>query len=178
MYWRLQQKQWEKWKEWDAVATLKALTDDQHNETSGIYKHSPNETHSTALLCSLVNQFSSVAQPCLTLCDPMNHSSQASLSITNSWSYSNSCPSSQWCHPAISSSVVPFSSCPLSLPASGSCPMSQLLVNSSIVIIKAEISMGRLLQLTYCFFMHCLFLLKIVYIYSEKGLLFLTVDEF
>ena len=34
--------------------------------------------------------------------------------------YSNSCPSSRWCHPAISSSVVPFSSCPQSLPASGS----------------------------------------------------------
>ena len=40
--------------------------------------------------------------------------------------YSNSCPSSQWCHPAISSSVVPFSSCPQLLPASGSFPMSQL----------------------------------------------------
>ena len=40
--------------------------------------------------------------------------------------YSNSCPSSRWCHPAISSSVVPFSSCPQSLPASVSFPMSQL----------------------------------------------------
>ena len=40
--------------------------------------------------------------------------------------YSNSCPSNWWCHPAISSSVVPFSSCPQSLPASGSFPMSQL----------------------------------------------------
>ena len=40
--------------------------------------------------------------------------------------HSNSCPSSQWCHPAISSSVVPFSSCPQSLPASGSFPVSQL----------------------------------------------------
>ena len=40
--------------------------------------------------------------------------------------HSNSCPSSQWCHPAISSSVVPFSSCPQSLPASESFPMSQL----------------------------------------------------
>ena len=40
--------------------------------------------------------------------------------------YSNSCPSSQWCHPAISFSVIPFSSCPQSLPASGSFPMSQL----------------------------------------------------
>ena len=40
--------------------------------------------------------------------------------------YSNSCPSSRWRHPAISSSVVPFSSCPQSLPASGSFQMSQL----------------------------------------------------
>ena len=40
--------------------------------------------------------------------------------------YSNSCPSNRWCHPAISSSVVPFSSCPQSLPESGSFPMSQL----------------------------------------------------
>ena len=39
--------------------------------------------------------------------------------------HSNSRPSSLWCHPAISS-VVPFSSCPQSLPASGSFPMSQL----------------------------------------------------
>ena len=42
--------------------------------------------------------------------------------------HSNSCPSSRWCHPAISSSVVPFSSCPHSLPASKSFPMSQLFV--------------------------------------------------
>ena len=40
--------------------------------------------------------------------------------------YSNSCPLSRWCHPAISSSVIPFSSCPQSLPASGYFPMSQL----------------------------------------------------
>ena len=40
--------------------------------------------------------------------------------------YSNSCPLSRWCHPAISSSVVPFSSCPQSLPASESFPVSQL----------------------------------------------------
>ena len=40
--------------------------------------------------------------------------------------YSNSCPLSRWYHPTISSSVVPFSSCPQSLPASGSFPMSQL----------------------------------------------------
>ena len=40
--------------------------------------------------------------------------------------YANLCPSSQWCHPAISSSVVPFSSCPQSFPALESFPMSHL----------------------------------------------------
>ena len=40
--------------------------------------------------------------------------------------YPNSCPLSRWCHPATSSSVIPFSSCPQSLSASGSFPMSQL----------------------------------------------------
>ena len=44
--------------------------------------------------------------------------------------HSNSRPSSRWCHPAISSSVVPFSSCPQSLPASGSFSMSQLFTRS------------------------------------------------
>ena len=39
--------------------------------------------------------------------------------------YSNSCPLSPWCHPTISSSVIPFSSCLQSFPASGSFPMSQ-----------------------------------------------------
>ena len=40
--------------------------------------------------------------------------------------HSNSCPTSQWCNPAISSSVIPFPSCPQSLPASESFPISQL----------------------------------------------------
>ena len=51
---------------------------------------------------------------------------QASLSITNSQSLLKLMPIKLWCHPAISSSVIPFSSCPQSLPASGSFPMSQL----------------------------------------------------
>ena len=55
---------------------------------------------------------------------PWTAACQASLSITNSRSL-NSCPLSQWCHPTISSSVVPFSSCLQSFPASGSFPMSQ-----------------------------------------------------
>ena len=44
--------------------------------------------------------------------------------------HSKSCPSSQWCHPAISYSVIPFSSCPQSLPASEFFPMSQLFSSS------------------------------------------------
>ena len=51
---------------------------------------------------------------------------QASVSITNSGVHSDSHPSSPWCHPAISSSVIPFSSCLQSLPASESFPISQL----------------------------------------------------
>ena len=63
-------------------------------------------------------QFSSVAQSCLTLCDPMNRSTPG-LPVHHQLSeFTDSHPSSQWCHPAISSSVVPFSSCRQSLPAS------------------------------------------------------------
>ena len=56
---------------------------------------------------------------------PWTAARQASLSITNSGTCSNSCPSSQGCHPTISSSVIPFSSCLQSFPASESFPMSQ-----------------------------------------------------
>ena len=45
--------------------------------------------------------------------------------------YPNSCPLSRWCHPTISSSVVPFSSCPQSFPTSGSFQMSQLSTSGS-----------------------------------------------
>ena len=57
---------------------------------------------------------------------PWTAACQDSLPFTFSWSLLNSYPLSWWCHPAISSSVVPFSSCPQFLPASGSFPMSQL----------------------------------------------------
>ena len=66
-------------------------------------------------------KFSSVAQSCLTLCDPMDRPPCPSPTPRV---YPNSCPSSQWCHPTISSSVVPFSFYLQSFPASGSFPMS------------------------------------------------------
>ena len=57
--------------------------------------------------------------------------------------YSNSCPLSQWCHLAISSSVIPLSSCPQPLPASGSFPMSQRFAwggRSSLVVLAKAVS--------------------------------------
>ena len=73
-------------------------------------------------------KFSSIAQSCPTIATPWIAARRVSQSITTPGVYSNSCPSSWWCHPALSSSVVPFSSCPQSLPASGSFPMSQLFI--------------------------------------------------
>ena len=73
-----------------------------------------------------VNQFSSVAQSCPTLRPHELQHSRPPCPSPSPGVHSNSHPSSQWCHPAISSSVIPFSSCPQSLPASGSFPVSQL----------------------------------------------------
>ena len=70
-------------------------------------------------------QFCSVAQSCLTLCDPMNCSMPPCPSPAPGV-YSNSCLLSRWCHPAILSFVIPFSSRLQSLPASESFPVSQL----------------------------------------------------
>ena len=77
------------------------------------------ESRKTVLKNLFPGQFSSV--------QPHSHvrlfaAHQAFLSI-KSGVHSDSCPSSRWCHPAISSSVVPFSSCPQSFPASESFPM-------------------------------------------------------
>ena len=72
----------------------------------------------------------SVAQSGPTLCDPMDGSMPGLhyLSLTVSQS-SNSCPLSRWCHPTISSSAAPFSSCPQFPPISESFPMSQLFIS-------------------------------------------------
>ena len=70
-------------------------------------------------------QFNSVAQLCPTLrLHELQHARPPCPSPTPG-AYSNSCPLSWWCHPAISSSVVPFSSCLQSFPASGSFQMSR-----------------------------------------------------
>ena len=71
-------------------------------------------------------QFSSVAQLCPTLWPHELQHARPPCPSPTPGVHSNSCPSSQWCHPAISSSVIPFSSCPQCLPTSESFPMSQL----------------------------------------------------
>ena len=78
---------------------------------------------------------------------PWTAARQASLSSPTLGVCSNSCPSSQWCHPIISSSVIPFSSCPQSFPASGSFPVSQffisggqsLVVSASALVLSIHI---------------------------------------
>ena len=74
-----------------------------------------------------INQFSSVSQSCLTLCDPMMQHREARLPCPSPspGGYSDSCPSHWWCQPTISSSVIPFSSRLQSFPASGSFQKSQ-----------------------------------------------------
>ena len=71
------------------------------------------------------NQISSVTQLGVTLCDLMDCSTPGFVHHQLPALSSNSCPSSWWCHPTISSSVIPFSSCFQSFPASGSFPVSQ-----------------------------------------------------
>ena len=72
-------------------------------------------------------QFSSVAQSCPALCNPMDCSTlRPACPSTTPRVYTNSCPLSWWCHPTISSSVIPFSSCLQSFPTSRSFQMSQL----------------------------------------------------
>ena len=84
--------------------------------------------HVLSLMSPTLVQFNSVQQlNCTpaTLCTPWNTAHQASLSITSSQSLPNSCPSSWWCHPTISSSVILFFSCLKSFPASGSFSVRQ-----------------------------------------------------
>ena len=75
---------------------------------------------------TMVNIVSSVTQLDLTLCHPMDCSTPSFPVHHNSWSLLKLSLSSWWCHPTISSSVVPFSSHLQSFPASGFFPMSQL----------------------------------------------------
>ena len=104
-----------------------------------LYKNNNNNTNRTKLLYLLnikIHQFSSVQFSRSVVSNSLpphelQHARPPCPSPTPGV-HSNSCPLSRWCHPAISSSVVPFSSCPQSLPASESF----LWVNSSHEVAK------------------------------------------
>ena len=96
-----------------------------------------------------LQQFSSVAQSCRTLCDSMD-CSMPGLPVHHQLPvYSNWCPLSWWCHPIISSSVVPFSSHLQSLPASGSFQMSQFFMSGGQSIGVSAL-IGRIVALQRC----------------------------
>ena len=82
----------------------------------------------SALCCCLV------AKLWMTLCDPMDCSTRLPCPSPSPRVCSNSCPLSQWCHPTISSSVTPFSSCLQSFPASGSFPVIWLFASGGYSI--------------------------------------------
>ena len=84
-------------------------------------------------------QFSSVAQSCPTLWPHESQHTRPPCPSPTPGVYSNSWPMSRWCHPAISSSVTPFSSCPQPLPPSGSFPMSQLFAWLAASIWQANV---------------------------------------
>ena len=85
--------------------------------------------------------------------------------------HSDSCPSNQWCRPAISSWVVPFSSCPQSLPALGSFPMSQLLALLVSGVQQSD-SVIYLCRSIFCFLFSVLFHIVpcAIHIYSKSSL--------
>ena len=100
-------------------------TDPLHQKTPHLAPSS-DRPHSTVNQQQASVQLSSGAQPCPTLRPHGLRHARPPCPSPTPGAHSNSCPWSRWCHPAISSSVVPFSSRLQSFPASGSFPMSQL----------------------------------------------------
>ena len=88
----------------------------------------------------------------------LQHARLPCLSLTPG-AYSNPCPSSRWCHPTISSSVVPFSSCLQYFPASGTFPVSQFFASggqstgvsalASVLPMTGQISLPEILLSSY-----------------------------
>ena len=104
-------------------------------------------------------QFSSVAQSCPTLWPHEPQHARPPCPSQNPAVHPNPCPLSRWCHPTISSYVIPFSPCPQTFPASGSFPMSQLFasagqnigVSASTSVLPTNIQDWSSLGWTGCF---------------------------
>ena len=106
---------------------------------------------------------------------------QTPLSSTISQSLLKFMSVSWWCHPTISSSVIPFSSCPQSFPASGSFPMSQLFTTGDHKRTLKLIQLTSWLiqwKLMYGFFIFYSSILKVkIGFYMSKILLYTTISE-
>ena len=84
---------------------------------------------------------SSVQFSCSVVSDSLQPHARLQCPLPTAGVYSNSCPLSRWCHPTISSSVIPFSSCLQSFPASGSFQMSQFFASGGQSVgVSASIS--------------------------------------
>ena len=108
-------------------------------------------------------QFSSVAQSCLTLWPHGLRHARPPCPSPTPGACSNSCPSRWWCHPTISSSAVPFSSCLQSFPAPGSLPMRQFFASGSKSIGASQLRWfcnKQVPPLSFRLFWTCIFMLK------------------
>ena len=95
------------------------------------------------VLCCASVQFSSVTHSCLTLCHPMNRSTPGLPVHHQLPEFTQTHVHQTHDHPIMSSSVVPFSSCPQSLPASESFPMSQLFASGGQSIGVSVLALVR-----------------------------------
>ena len=96
----------------------------------------------TPSLLEVSVQFSSVAQSCPTLCDPMEQHARLPYPSPTPGACSNSSPLSQWCHPTISSSVVPFPSCPQSFPASSLGQLKHIKNHCSDYLVTTQVGIS------------------------------------
>ena len=115
-----QRASWWKWKEESEGVGLKLNIQKTNSMASG-----PITSWQIDRKTMKTVQFSSVAQSCLTLRPQGLQHARPPCPSPTPGICSNSCPLRQWCHPTISSSVIPFFSCHLSFPASGSFQMTQ-----------------------------------------------------
>ena len=110
------------------------------------------------------DQIRSVTQLCLTLRPHESQHARPPCPSPTPGVHPDSRPLSQWCHPAISSSVFPFSSCPQSLPASGAFPMSQLFAwggqSTGVSALASFLPKNTQIQLKFYIQLHATDLLK------------------
>ena len=119
---------------------MRSLADILRSEWTQTQRHAPRMVPLPGIWGSAKSWFTWVATDVQSLCHvwlsvtTWTATCQASLSCAVSWICSKPCPISRWCHPTVSSSVAPFSSCLHSFPASRSFLMSQLFISGGQIL--------------------------------------------